>query len=61
MKQFPLGRREPKDFEHIIKYPIRTLISSTTERVERILELPSWNKLHNQFNEGSCIGFGTSM
>lgn|SRR5574342_24021 len=63
----PLGRRIPKDFNHVVKYPLSALISDpTTELVvptyptEKALGLPWWWKQHDQGNEGACVGFGCS-
>lgn len=60
-----LGRRVPTDFEHVQKYPLRTLIEDQTLVIppagtEKSLGLPWWWKQHNQGQEGSCVGFGCS-
>jgi hypothetical protein len=56
-----LGRMVPKDFEHIDKFPLRALGRGTTKDVEKLLVLPKWHTLHDQGEEGACVGFGTSM
>lgn len=54
-----LGRRTPKDFKHVEKYPLR--IASAVESVERTLRLPRWHWDHDQGQEGACVGHGTAM
>lgn len=56
-----LGRRKPPDFEHIDKYPLKSLGIPAVFTVEKSLLLPPWHKTHNQGQEGACVGFGTSM
>jgi hypothetical protein len=53
-----LGRLVPDDDEHIRKYPLTV---ETAVKVEKILKLPSWHWTHDQGNEGSCVGHGSSM
>lgn len=62
-----LGRRVPPDFQHVEKYPLRTLIADPTSVLaippagtEKSLGLPWWWKQHDQGEEGSCEGFGNS-
>lgn len=61
----PLGRRTPPDFKHVAKYPLTALVADQTLPVpaypsERSLGLPWWWKDHDQGQEGSCVGFGSS-
>jgi len=63
----PLGRRTPPDFEHVSRYPLRTLIADPQEALvvppagtEKSLGLPWWHKTWDQGAEGSCVGFGCS-
>lgn len=56
-----LGRREPTDFSHVVKYPLRSLeFAIPPEGSEKSLGLPWWWKQHDQRAEGSCVGFGSS-
>jgi len=55
-----LGRRTPESFEHVAKYPLRTLDLPVPPTSEKSLGLPWWWKQHDQGNEGSCVGFGSS-
>lgn len=56
-----LGRREPTDFKHVAAYPLRELaLPVPPEGSEKSLGLPWWWKQHDQGNEGSCVGFGSS-
>lgn len=54
-----LGRRTPKDFTHVEKYPLRWNLS--VDSIERTLPLPRWHWTHDQGTEGSCVGHGTAM
>lgn len=60
-----LGRRVPKTFEHVEKYPLQALLTTQAlpippKGVEKGLGLPSYWKTWDQGNEGACVGFGTS-
>ena len=62
-----LGRREPPDFNHVEKYPLRALIEDDSYKlsipptgVERSLGLPWWWKHHDQDPRNACVGFGLS-
>lgn len=58
-----LGRRTPETFEHVEKYPLRTLAAAPLLKVEKTLRLPWWwyDGQHDQGAEGACVGFGTSL
>lgn len=65
MSDKPLGRRIPPDFAHVAKYPLKTLVADQTLPIppypkELSLGLPWWWKQHDQGQEGSCVGFGSS-
>lgn len=65
MSDKPLGRRTPLDLDHVVAYPLRTLITQDVLPVppagtEKSLGLPWWWKQHDQGVEGSCVGFGSS-
>jgi hypothetical protein len=62
-----LGRRIPETWEHVEKYPLRTLVADPAHALfippagtEKSLGLPWWWKQHDQGQEGSCVGFGCS-
>jgi len=60
-----LGRRLPPDFDHVLKFPVRALISDQLLVVppagtEKSLGLPWWWKQYDQGEEGACAGFGHS-
>lgn len=57
----PLGRKTPSDFDHIAKYPYRSIAPQTVKTVEKVLKLPWWHWEWNQGTEGACVGFGVSM
>lgn len=54
-----LDRRVPTDDEHIKKYPFS--VATTSFTINHTLRLPVWHWDHDQGNEGSCVGHGTSM
>lgn len=55
-----LGRREPTDFQHVEKYPLR--LATTVEQTERILPLKrAWREFYDQGREGACVGFSSSQ
>jgi hypothetical protein len=57
-----LGRRVPKTWEHVEKYPLRLAALETVETVERRLPLRStWRDFYNQGREGACVGFSCSQ
>jgi hypothetical protein len=56
-----LGRREPTDWEHVERYPLRAAVPELTGPVNRSLGLPWWHKTWDQGREGACVGFGCSM
>jgi hypothetical protein len=57
----PLGRRQPPDLEHVERYPLSALsLESPPSGTEKSLGLPWWWKDHDQGQEGSCVGFGSS-
>lgn len=62
----PLGRRTPPNLEHVVRYPLGALITDPAHELiipgptEKSLGLPWWWKQHNQGEEGSCVGFGSS-
>lgn len=65
MSDKPLGRRAPPNLDHVVAYPLRTLITQDVLPVppagtEKSLGLPWWWKQHDQGFEGSCVGFGSS-
>ena len=58
-----LGRREPTDFKHVEKYPIRLMgkdIALMNQPVEKKLSLPRYHLIYDQGAEGACVGFGSS-
>lgn len=55
----PLGRKEPTDDNHIKKYPFS--VKATLLEVNHTLKLPTWHWTHDQGQEGSCVGHGSSM
>jgi hypothetical protein len=59
-----LGRREPKTFEHVEKYPLQTAVDAqiftVPDTLEKSLGLPSYWKRWDQGEEGACVGFGSS-
>jgi hypothetical protein len=61
-----LGRRTPTSWEHVEKYPLRTLLADRDHPLtldvpaELSLGLPHWWKQHDQGREGACVGFGCS-
>lgn len=62
-----LGRRVPTSWEHVAKYPLNALIADPQHDLvippagtEKSLGLPSYWKLWDQGQEGSCVGYGTS-
>lgn len=62
MTIYPLGRREPRDFKHVEKYPLSALpLSATPPVVNKTLTLPTWHWTHDQGVQGACVGFGASM
>jgi len=56
-----LGRREPQDWEHVEKYPYRSVQPLTAITTNRVLKLPVFHSTWDQGREGACVGFGTSM
>lgn len=67
MKEGGLGRREPTDWEHVEKYPVRALLADPKSAMavapwgsEHALGLPWWWETHDQGQEGACVGFGCS-
>lgn len=60
MPLHPLGRRIPPNFDHLSKR-YGDIAPITVPSVEKELPLPSWHPLHDQGEEGACVGFGTSM
>jgi hypothetical protein len=55
---FPLGRLEPTDDQHILQYPLTTMhVALPDEPVERTLSLPhSMRAYMDQNEEGACVG-----
>ena len=61
----PLGRKIPQSWEHVEKYPLRSLISADVlvippSGTEKGLGLPWWWKQHDQEQRSSCVGHGLS-
>lgn len=57
---FPLGRREPADWNHVVKYPV-LLGATQSTTVERILDVNhAWRVRYDQKAEGACVGFSSS-
>lgn len=56
-----LGRLIPDTFEHVEKYPLRSIMPETVGRVNRLLKLPNWHWFHDQGREGSCVGHAVAM
>lgn len=59
--EFPLGRREPPTRVHEVRYGFAALGLATVDVVEEVLPLPWWHWLHDQHEEGSCVGHGVVM
>lgn len=56
-----LGRRIPKDWEHVQKWAIAGLVK-IPPKVERTLMMPAWaHAFYDQGSEGACVGFGSSQ
>lgn len=53
------GRRIPTDWNHVKRFRLKR--AAPVAHVERTLKLPSYHWLHDQQNEGACVGFGLSM
>jgi hypothetical protein len=61
MTEKGLGRRVPKDDDHIRKYLLRAVLPDTVDHVEDCLPLPySLRGYYDQGQEGACVGFGWS-
>lgn len=56
-----LGRFIPDDDDHVLKYPYSAVLDTTVATVEKVLVLPFWHWLHDQGQEGSCVGHGSAM
>lgn len=56
-----LGRRAPTNLDHVRRMPFSAVAAQTVASVERRMILPRWHKTHDQGQEGSCVGHGTSM
>lgn len=56
-----LGRKIPPNFNHVEKWPVKTVTPKTVQTVNKILRLPNWHWTHDQGQEGSCVGHGTGM
>lgn len=59
--QRPLGRKTPSDWKHVSKYPFSAVAPKAVINVEKTLKLPSFHRGWDQGQQGSCVGFGTSM
>lgn len=57
----PLGRRVPRDFEHVSRFPFSAAAPATVAHVEKVLKLPYWHWTHDQGAEGSCVGHGAAI
>lgn len=58
--EFRGGRKEPTDFAHIEKYPVR--LGASVESVEKFLPYSDlWRKFYNQGEYNACVGFGESQ
>lgn len=56
-----LGRRTPRDFTHVTKYPYSAVAPTTVAIAERRLALPTqYRDFYNQGSEGACVGFSSS-
>ena len=53
-----LGRRRPKNFNHVAKYG---LIAEAPAVVNKVLTLPYYHKTWDQNGFNACVGFGSSM
>ncbi len=58
MRNKGLGRREPKNFDHVSRAPY---MAAPPFVVEKMLVLPTWIAQHDQGRQGACVGFGTSL
>jgi hypothetical protein len=63
-EQHGLGRREPPDWKHVEKYPVRRLVAfaETVSVVNKSLDLgpATWRTFYDQGQEGACCGFSAS-
>ncbi len=57
----PLGRRTPRDWTHVERYPLLAAQAAAPAVVESTAPLPRWHWTHDQGREGSCVGHGTAM
>jgi hypothetical protein len=55
-----LGRRTPTDWVHVERYPLRALALPVPPLGRVNLGLPWWWRSHDQGEEGSCVGHGSS-
>lgn len=56
-----LGRLQPVDRVHELKYPLRMAQPITVERAERVLQLPyAYRPKYDQGDRGKCVGYGLS-
>ena len=56
----PLGRKTPPDWEHVDKYPLRSLTPTAPVTVETVLSLPRYRTFYDQGQDGACVGFSSS-
>lgn len=56
-----LGRLIPDNWDHVEKYPFRSVAPAMVTAVEKVMKLPGWHWEHDQGREGSCVGHGIAM
>ena len=59
--ELPLGRLEPTDWIHVVRYPLTAAaIDAAPTTAERVLPLPRYRVVYDQGREGACVAFASS-